>query len=694
MNTMNTTLRRGLASVVLACVTVASGVATAPPASAVGAEGEGWPSFSESDGCGSPWMRGPKVEFTGSLPGSTLIRGPFADYFGRTASELGSATFWWDVPMSNGETLRLSDKIAPALAVVETGFAEAEAADLSYLIRKEYTFAFTSRTIGGSNRVSQHAFGNSLDINSIYNPYSSANILITDFPDWFVDIWRDAGYCWGGNWINIKDAMHYNWKGPIFTPGFTELPPSTDPLTTQQGFTRTMHTADIPAAPSATHFQILMDGDLDGGIDVVNVVDSATGTIIDIISANEDYKACRVSRYPVDSIGEPVAAIPGDWNRDGAMDIWAIHEDSDLSVSTYLRHGDFGSTESAAVNADAGDAYLTADHNVDGWSDLYILTHNAGTWDVTVMDGADRFQTVLATGQFAGDADLTFSALDRDRDHVPDILGVGAAGSVIAHGASGFTTTEGAPGFSGPFDDIAGTDYDGDGRHDIATLKDDSLVVYAGNSALPGVQVTSWFEFPAFGCDDADINLPYPYEGTFRDDESTVHQGDINSIAETDITRGCNPPLNDEYCPERIITRGELAAFLARALVLDSFEADTFTDDDTSIFEDDIERLVGTGIVLPCNELGTEFCPDTPVDRDVMAQFLVAAFAFAPSDTDAFVDDNDSPHESDINAIAAVGVTLGCNPPANDMFCPERVVTRAEMASFMIRALNLWAPPA
>jgi len=36
----------------------------------------------------------------------------------------------------------------------------------------------------------------------------------------------------------------------------------------------------------------------------------------------------------------------------------------------------------------------------------------------------------------------------------------------------------------------------------------------------------------------------------------------------------------------------------------------------------------------------------------------------------SFVDDNESIHEASIEAIAAEGITTGCNPPTNDRFCP------------------------
>ncbi len=60
-----------------------------------------------------------------------------------------------------------------------------------------------------------------------------------------------------------------------------------------------------------------------------------------------------------------------------------------------------------------------------------------------------------------------------------------------------------------------------------------------------------------------------------------------------------------------------------------------------------------------------------------------------PGPTDFFVDDDVSVFEADINAIAAVGITLGCNPPANDMFCPGESVTRGQMAAFLARALGI-----
>lgn len=69
---------------------------------------------------------------------------------------------------------------------------------------------------------------------------------------------------------------------------------------------------------------------------------------------------------------------------------------------------------------------------------------------------------------------------------------------------------------------------------------------------------------------------------------------------------------------------------------------------------------------------------------------LVAALALIiPTATwaaDKFTDVPDSNiFHDDITWLADAGVTLGCNPPTNDKFCPSTTVTREQMAAFMRR---------
>lgn len=43
---------------------------------------------------------------------------------------------------------------------------------------------------------------------------------------------------------------------------------------------------------------------------------------------------------------------------------------------------------------------------------------------------------------------------------------------------------------------------------------------------------------------------------------------------------------------------------------------------------------------------------------------------------------------ANIDALAGAGVTRGCNPPANTLYCPAEPVTRSQMAAFLHRGLG------
>jgi hypothetical protein len=70
----------------------------------------------------------------------------------------------------------------------------------------------------------------------------------------------------------------------------------------------------------------------------------------------------------------------------------------------------------------------------------------------------------------------------------------------------------------------------------------------------------------------------------------------------------------------------------------------------------------------------------------VLMLFGVLAAPVAVSASHRFVDVPDAnTFHNDIDWLATNGVTQGCNPPTNDMFCPSDGVTREQMAAFMKR---------
>ena len=109
---------------------------------------------------------------------------------------------------------------------------------------------------------------------------------------------------------------------------------------------------------------------------------------------------------------------------------------------------------------------------------------------------------------------------------------------------------------------------------------------------------------------------------SFDDDNGHTFEKDINCIASAGITRGCNPPANTRFCPDARVTRGQMAAFLARALDL-AASGESFIDAQGHTFEKDIAALAGAGITRGCNPpVNDRFCPDQPVTRGQMAAFL------------------------------------------------------------------------
>jgi hypothetical protein len=63
-----------------------------------------------------------------------------------------------------------------------------------------------------------------------------------------------------------------------------------------------------------------------------------------------------------------------------------------------------------------------------------------------------------------------------------------------------------------------------------------------------------------------------------------------------------------------------MAAFLVRALDLPPAVGDRFVDDEDSGFEAEIEALAAAGITAGCAP--DRFCPSDPVTRGQMAAFL------------------------------------------------------------------------
>ena len=170
--------------------------------------------------------------------------------------------------------------------------------------------------------------------------------------------------------------------------------------------------------------------------------------------------------------------------------------------------------------------------------------------------------------------------------------------------------------------------------------------------------------------------------------------GHIGTLGEAGVFEGtdCGVGL---FCPDAAVLRSTMAVWMVRILD-DGVEppparGDRF--DDVGVgdrWAGYIERFAELGVTAGCGD-GTRFCGGEATSRGQMATFLVRAFGLDAASSFGFVDTVGSSHEASIDALAAAGVTKGCAArPAR--FCPSGVTSRAQMAAFVGRALNLSEP--
>ena len=167
----------------------------------------------------------------------------------------------------------------------------------------------------------------------------------------------------------------------------------------------------------------------------------------------------------------------------------------------------------------------------------------------------------------------------------------------------------------------------------------------------------------------------------------------IETFAASGITRGCT---EDRYCPDNPVTRAQMAVFIERGMKGGGYQpplatGTLFLDVLASSFGAGyIEQFFRDGITGGCG--GGNYCPDGFVTRAQMAIFILRARYGAgyepPSATgQVFTDVRATDFGAAyIEQFSREGITSGCGL---GIFCPNDVVTRAQMAVFLVKAFNL-----
>ncbi len=164
----------------------------------------------------------------------------------------------------------------------------------------------------------------------------------------------------------------------------------------------------------------------------------------------------------------------------------------------------------------------------------------------------------------------------------------------------------------------------------------------------------------------------------------------INTIYKAGITSGCG---NGNYCPGGLVTREEMAAFLVRA---DVGEPPVNYCAGVPPFNDVSPNAWSCGYIKRLNELkitggcgNGNYCPSGLVTREQMAVFLVRAKEGEPpvNYCGGIPPFNDvSPNAWSCGYIKRLNELKVTSGCGNGNYCPAGLVSREEMAAFLARA--------
>jgi len=163
----------------------------------------------------------------------------------------------------------------------------------------------------------------------------------------------------------------------------------------------------------------------------------------------------------------------------------------------------------------------------------------------------------------------------------------------------------------------------------------------------------------------------------------------VGALAGARISSGCGAST---FCPDDVMTRGVMAAWLIRAMHGPDYPLGACT----GIFADvvcdvtpnaaSIEALYNEGVTAGCNTDPLMYCPDSPVTRAQMAVFLLAAregTGYTPPACTGIFNDVPCPTHwaADwVEELSNRGVTAGCG---GGNYCPNDNTTRSQMSVFM-----------
>jgi hypothetical protein len=420
-----------------------------------------------------------------------------------------------------------------------------------------------------------------------------------------------------------------------------------------------------------------------GGTDVVTVT-AETGCNLTAVSNNPDFITI-VSGSNGTGVGSVIYSVAANLTaspRNGTMTVAgqtiSISQNAQscfFSIGSASQNfGTNGGADNVSVTAGTGCNWTAVSNNPE-FITIISPTSGGGSGNGTVSymveanPGSPRNGTMTIAGQtFMVTQDTGCSYLiDQSSKSFPSGAGTGNINVITGPGCS-WTAISNNPEFITITTGSSGTG-SGTASYSIAA---NSSAPRPGTITVAG-QTFTVFQGRSF--DDVPLNHPFYTE--------------IGRLSSRGVTVGCNAT---SYCPDDVVTRQQMAAFIIRAL--GDFDPpppaqQRFLDVlPSNPFYAFIDQMAIRHITLGCGE--GNYCPGDPVLRDQMAAFIIRSLGEFDPPAPPFQRFADVPPTNTfyrfIDRMAVLGITLGCG---EGIYCPALSVSRGQMAAFLVRAFNL-----
>ncbi len=165
----------------------------------------------------------------------------------------------------------------------------------------------------------------------------------------------------------------------------------------------------------------------------------------------------------------------------------------------------------------------------------------------------------------------------------------------------------------------------------------------------------------------------------FDDDEADPSEGALNRLEGLGVFPACGPHL---ACPAEVMTRAEFASLLVGAAGIHRDGADASEDDAGDRYEHDIDAIAASGLTSGCE--AEPHCPDDPMTRGAAAVMIFRAFDLPAVAGGLFGDVDDPTVAQASSSLASAMVAGGCG---DGLFCPEAQLTRSQAAAMLAAAV-------